>query len=238
MEPKNKGGSWLNEPARRLSLMSLFLGSLKFVALPSSSEFSIKSRLILKQGYDTVIGDAGIKLSGGQRQRIAIARSIVKQPRILILDEATSAIDIHSERIVQAALDRVSKNRTTIMIAHRLSTIKKADKIVVLKKGNVVQQGTHEQLMADTEGPYWSLANAQQLTLGDDSIYTTSIADPEKQTGYMEVEKFREQSEPVLSSEKSPNVSKSGSLALFLWEQRAQWRWYSLMLVGALSVGG
>jgi len=103
------------------------------------------------------VGDSGIKLSGGQRQRIAIARSIVKRPKILILDEATSAIDVRGERIVQAALDRVSKGRTTITIAHRLSTIIKADNIVVLTKGQVVQQGTHEQLMSDENGPYWAL---------------------------------------------------------------------------------
>jgi ATP-binding cassette subfamily B (MDR/TAP) protein 1 len=86
------------------------------------------------KGYDTQVGDAGIKLSGGQRQRLAIARSIIKRPKILILDEATSAIDVRGERLVQQALDRVSEGRTTITIAHRLSTIKKADKIVVLRK--------------------------------------------------------------------------------------------------------
>lgn len=84
------------------------------------------------------MGDAGIKLSGGQRQRLAIARSIVKRPKILILDEATSAIDVRGERLVQAALDKVSEGRTTITIAHRLSTIKKADKIIVLRKGQLV----------------------------------------------------------------------------------------------------
>jgi ATP-binding cassette subfamily B (MDR/TAP) protein 1 len=86
------------------------------------------------------VGDAGIKLSGGQRQRLAIARSIVKRPKILILDEATSAIDVRGERLVQAALDKVSEGRTTITIAHRLSTIKKADKIIVLRKGKLVSE--------------------------------------------------------------------------------------------------
>lgn len=101
----------------------------------------------LPQGYDTFVGESGIKLSGGQRQRIAIARSIIKQPPILILDEATSAIDVRTERIVQKALDRVSKNRTTIVIAHRLSTIKRADSIVVLRQGKLVEQGTHDELL-------------------------------------------------------------------------------------------
>lgn len=119
------------------------------------------------QGYDTMVGQSGLKLSGGQRQRIAIARAIVKQPKILILDEATSAIDVHSEQIVQAALDRASQGRTTIVIAHRLATIRKADNIVVLRGGRVVQQGTHEDLMSRTDGPYHALATTQSVNTGD-----------------------------------------------------------------------
>ncbi|KAI3395037.1 hypothetical protein diail_1860 [Diaporthe ilicicola] len=121
----------------------------------------------LPDGYDTMVGQSGLKLSGGQRQRIAIARAIVKQPKILILDEATSAIDVHSEQIVQAALDRASQGRTTIVIAHRLGTIKKADNIVVLRAGRVVQQGNHQDLMGQTDGPYHSLATAQSIHTGD-----------------------------------------------------------------------
>jgi ATP-binding cassette subfamily B (MDR/TAP) protein 1 len=121
----------------------------------------------LPNGYDTLVGDSGTKLSGGQRQRISIARAVIKKPKILILDEATSAIDVRGERIVQAALDKVSQSRTTITIAHRLSTIKKADTIVVLKKGQVVEQGTHESLLEDTAGVYYGLVNAQQLSLGE-----------------------------------------------------------------------
>lgn len=119
----------------------------------------------LPQGYATMVGDGGgLKLSGGQRQRLAIARAIIKQPAVLILDEATSAIDVRSEQIVQAALDRASQNRTTITIAHRLSTVRKADNIVVLRKGRVVEQGTHAELMARGEGgAYHALATAQQL---------------------------------------------------------------------------
>ncbi|KAK1543168.1 ABC transporter [Colletotrichum paranaense] len=120
----------------------------------------------LPEGYQTEVGDAGIKLSGGQRQRLAIARAIVKQPKILILDEATSAIDVRSEQIVQAALDRACKGRTTIIIAHRLGTIKKADNIILLRKGQVVQQGTHEELMSQVDGPYHLLATAQKLDMG------------------------------------------------------------------------
>ncbi|KAH7170587.1 P-loop containing nucleoside triphosphate hydrolase protein [Dactylonectria macrodidyma] len=121
----------------------------------------------LPEGYDTIVGDSGAKLSGGQRQRIAIARSIVRKPKILILDEATSAIDVRGERIVQAALDRVAKNRTTITIAHRLSTIKKADRIIVLKKGKVVESGNHNSLIGMEGGVYSALVHAQALSLGE-----------------------------------------------------------------------
>ncbi|HHW11596.1 MAG TPA: ABC transporter ATP-binding protein [Firmicutes bacterium] len=107
-------------------------------------------------GYDTIVGERGVGLSGGQRQRVAIARAILKNPRILILDEATSALDTESEVLVQEALNRLMKNRTTLVIAHRLSTIKNADKIIVLSQGRIVESGTHDQLMA-LGGLYHSL---------------------------------------------------------------------------------
>lgn len=114
----------------------------------------------MPDGYDTIVGDRGSSLSGGQRQRIAIARAILKNPRILILDEATSALDTESEKIVQAALDRLMEGRTAVVIAHRLSTIRNADDIVVVDHGRIVEEGTHAQLLAK-KGLYASLYEAQ-----------------------------------------------------------------------------
>lgn len=114
----------------------------------------------LTDGYETKLGDRGVNLSGGQRQRIAIARAILKNPRILILDEATSALDTESERVVQEALDRLMVGRTSFVIAHRLSTAKNADKILVLEKGNLVESGTHDELLA-LDGLYAHLYKIQ-----------------------------------------------------------------------------
>ncbi len=116
----------------------------------------------LPEGYDTLVGPRGVKLSGGQRQRIAIARAILADPRILLLDEATSALDTESERLVNEALERLMKGRTSLVIAHRLSTVRDADKILVLNHGRLIESGTHEELIAK-RGTYHLLAETQLL---------------------------------------------------------------------------
>jgi subfamily B ATP-binding cassette protein MsbA len=116
----------------------------------------------LPEGFDTNIGDSGNRLSGGQKQRLSIARAVLKNPPIMILDEATSALDTESERLVQDALENMMKNRTSIVIAHRLSTIQKADTIVVLSKGEIVEIGKHSELL-DKKGVYYNLVELQSL---------------------------------------------------------------------------
>lgn len=115
-----------------------------------------------ENGYQTIIGDRGSKLSGGQRQRLSIARAVLKNPPIMILDEATSALDTESEKLVQDALDNLMKNRTSLVVAHRLSTIKNADMICVFHEGEIVEQGTHDELLR-LNGIYTKLYNMQNF---------------------------------------------------------------------------
>jgi len=116
---------------------------IKAAKLANAHEFIVK----LPQGYDTLIGDRGLRLSGGQRQRLALARAIIRNPQILILDEATSALDTESEQLIQEALKEIERDRTTIIVAHRLSTIEKADNILVIENGKVIEEGSHAELI-------------------------------------------------------------------------------------------
>lgn len=131
--------------------------------LREASELAYVNEFVgeLPQGYNTLVGERGVKLSGGQRQRVAIARALLKNAPVLVLDEATSALDSQSEQYIQKALVQLMKNRTTIVIAHRLSTIQRLDRIVVMDKGKIVQIGTHEELLKDKAGIYTTLWNHQ-----------------------------------------------------------------------------
>ena len=113
------------------------------------------------EGYDTQVGERGGRLSGGERQRISIARALIGNPRILILDEATASVDTHTEYEIQEALERLVAGRTTFAIAHRLSTLKNADRLLVLDRGRVAEVGTHEELLGIEDGVYRNLVNMQ-----------------------------------------------------------------------------
>ncbi|KAL2198138.1 P-loop containing nucleoside triphosphate hydrolase protein [Corynascus similis CBS 632.67] len=212
----------------------------------------------LPDGYKTMVGDSGIKLSGGQRQRLAIARSIVKRPKLLILDEATSSIDVRSEQIVQAALDKVSRDRTTVVIAHRLATIRKADNIIVLRKGKAVQQGTHDALMAQEGAPYHVLATAQQLmqetpssaegerNYGIERTSSSSAITEKKSmttinTTTTTLVETNSDSESETREQQPKKEQKAQGLwtkfILLLCEQKGRKLWYTILLLSAVCGG-
>ena len=129
--------------------------------------------LALPEGYATYLGERGVRLSGGQRQRISIARAMLKNPPLLLLDEATSALDAESERVVQAALEAAMKDRTTIVIAHRLATVLRADRIVVLEAGQIIDTGTHDELVA--RGGLYSRLAAMQFDMRMEYVHTAQV---------------------------------------------------------------
>jgi ATP-binding cassette subfamily B protein len=153
--------TYLFNASIRENLLYARLDATEEEMIAAAKAAAIHDRIVeLDNGYDTLVGERGFKLSGGEKQRIAIARVILKNPRILILDEATSALDTHSERLIQAALEPLMQNRTTLAIAHRLSTILAADVILVVDHGEIVERGTHEELL-ERNGLYARLYNEQ-----------------------------------------------------------------------------
>ncbi|KAK0745952.1 P-loop containing nucleoside triphosphate hydrolase protein [Schizothecium vesticola] len=189
----------------------------------------------LPDGYNTQVGDSGTKLSGGQRQRIAIARSIVSKPKILILDEATSAIDVRGERIVQQALERAAKGRTTITIAHRLSTIMNADRICVLQSGKVVERGTHDSLLQNETGAYYGLVHAQKLSLGDGEAEEEPIPE-EDVSAILKREKSAAHSEKADATRSDTWKDRNlfNGFGLLLLEQKKRWPLFTLSIIGAM----
>jgi subfamily B ATP-binding cassette protein MsbA len=137
----------------------------------AAAEFAAAAEFIedMPQGYDTVLGDRGVRLSGGQQQRIAIARAVLADPALLMFDEATSNLDTFTERAIQESMEKLSASRTVLVVAHRLSTIRKADKVIVVEDGRIVEEGRHRELLA-RRGRYWEMVEHQRLDLIADDV--------------------------------------------------------------------
>lgn len=190
----------------------------------------------LPKGYDTQLGERAMNLSGGQKQRLAIARSIVSEPTVLLLDEATSALDPKAEKIVQQALDRVSKDRTTIVIAHKLSTIRNADNIAVMSDGVVVEQGTHDKLI-DRDGAYARLVRAQDLGQAEEDQMSEEKAEEK-------VALVRTQTQVSAIGQDTTQAGKAGinyNLVKCIWivlrEQGDLWKWFMVLFIATLGGG-
>ncbi|KAJ3962720.1 hypothetical protein N0V92_000512 [Colletotrichum tropicale] len=232
------GTPWENEPREA-----------KLARVHQAAEIAFAHDFIktLPNGYDTVIGERGGLLSGGQKQRVAIARSIISQPRILLLDEATSALDPHAEQVVQQALDNVSRGRTTITIAHKLATIRDADNIVVMKQGQIIEQGTHDALLA-MKGAYSRLVMAQDLAIteepSDSASNSDTIAEDEDKsvrlshalTRYSTATRLR--AEQRIDKDNFDNWKRVGFCATVwrLLRYTPELRWYYIVLTAACFI--
>ncbi|KAL5114063.1 hypothetical protein ACEQ8H_008040 [Pleosporales sp. CAS-2024a] len=195
--------------------------------LPQASSF----------GYNTRLGERATNLSGGQKQRIAIARSIVSEPTVLLLDEATSALDPRSETRVQQALDRVSKNRTTIVIAHKLSTIRTSENIAVMASGTVVEQGTHQELL-EMDGSYARLVNAQDLGQGTGN----ETIDKEERAAGIDPDRTQTQiahvpQEPIRSNKDGVNYNLINCIFIVLKEQSHLWKCFIILGIATIAGG-
>ena len=153
--------SHINQMSYELTNTSYFIEKMDEVIAAAKMAGAHEFILELKEGYDTKVGERGSSLSGGQRQRIAIARALMDNPPILIFDEATSALDYESERTIMQNMDQIGANRTMLIIAHRLSTVRRCDRIIVVDKGQIIEDGSHDELMA-AQGAYYSLYNQQE----------------------------------------------------------------------------
>lgn len=198
----------------------------------------------LPQGYHTQVGERASMLSGGQKQRVAIARSIISDPRILLLDEATSALDPRAEKIVQDALNRVSINKTTLIIAHKLATVKKADNIVVMSYGKVIEQGTHKELI-DSDGQYASLVRAQDLGGEQGEADFTKEQEDLALERRITIQRTKSEAHSVADEVEAQNLAK-GTLNVSLLrciyimfiEQKDLYWWFLVATIGSLIGGG
>lgn len=199
----------------------------------------------LPQGYDTPVGERGMLMSGGQKQRIAIARAIIADPRILLLDEATSALDANSERIVQDALDKASHGRTTIVVAHRLSTIKDASCILVVGNGEILERGTHDELL-QAKGIYATLVANQKVARGNSAVATSANQTPlpggesNEDGGPTEADLDRIHSTLQPAGQEAEKDKRIPFFTLFIRLiklGRKYWTYYALGLIGSIAVG-